>query len=88
MDQANKNVQQQAQSTDPADSRSVGGKDTSSESFRSECEARFVLSKPLSERRKYLDDVEKHRGKSGRTYLETALQKEWNKRKAPKKGAN
>lgn len=88
MDQANKNVQEQAQSTDAPDSRSVGGKDTSSENFRSECEARYVLAKPLSERRKYLDDVEKHRGKSGRSYLEAALQKEWDKRKAPKKGAN
>jgi hypothetical protein len=78
------NVQEQAQGLDPSEA----GADRdyrASEQFRAECEARYVLAKPLAERREYLRDVEKHRGIAGRKYLERVIMSEWQK-KAPAKG--
>lgn len=63
-----------------------GGDYRNSEGWRRECEARFVLSKPLNERRQYLDGVEAKRGKEGRSYLEEAILAEWKKKKPRERG--
>lgn len=63
-----------------------GGDYRSSERWRRECEARFVLSKPLHERRQYLAGVEAKRGKEGRAYLEEAIMAEWKKKKPRERG--
>jgi hypothetical protein len=84
MDTKVANVQEQAQGLDPSEA----GADRdyrASEQFRAECEARYVLSKPLAERREYLRGVEEHRGIAGRKYLERVILSEWQK-KAPAKG--
>jgi hypothetical protein len=53
------------------------------EKWRAECEARHCLDYySLEERREYLTLVQKHRGQEGRKYLEDAILKEWQKRKA------
>lgn len=84
MDQTQPNVQEQAQSVDPSEAES--NRDyRASEQFRAECEARYVLSKPLAQRREYLRGVEEHRGVAGREYLERVILSEW-KKKAPAKG--
>ncbi len=57
-----------------------------SEEFRAACEARYVLAKPLAERRKYLEDVGTVRGTAAKQYLERVIRAEWEKRKAPAKG--
>lgn len=51
-----------------------------SEEYRAECEAREVLSWKLADRRKFLVEVEKHRGTEGRRKLEEEILKLWNKR--------
>lgn len=82
MDQAQSNVQEQPQgldSTTPESDRDY----RASEQFRAICEARYVLAKPLAERRQYLDDVGKVRGAAARKYLERVIRSEWEKRKAP-----
>ncbi len=84
MDQAQPNVQEQAQSLDPSEAESARSY-RASEQFRAECEARHVLSKPLAERREYLRGVEEHRGIAGRKYLERVILSEWQK-KAPTAG--
>lgn len=84
MDKKVTNVQEQAQGLDPSEA----GTDRdyrASEQFRAECEARYVLAKPLAERREYLRGVEEHRGIAGRKYLERVILSEWQK-KAPAKG--
>jgi len=84
MDQTGKDVQEQAQGLDP--SKAGSARDyRASEQFRAECEARYVLSKPLAERREYLRGVEEHRGVAGRKYLERVIVEQWQK-KAPAKG--
>ncbi len=84
MDKAQPNVQEQTQGLDPSEART--GRDyRASEQFRAECEARYVLAKPLAERREYLRGVEEHRGITGRKYLERVILSEWQK-KAPAKG--
>jgi len=55
------------------------------ERHRAECEARAVLSMPKSNRKAYLEGVEKSRGKSGREYLEKYIMAEWAKKKPPKR---
>lgn len=85
MDQAQPNVQEQAQGLDPSETESDRDY-RASEQFRAECEARYVLAKPLAERREYLRGVEKHRGIAGREYLERVIRIEWEKKKAPAKG--
>jgi len=85
MDQTRKDVQEQAQGSD-ASATGQSRDYRASEAFRAECEARYVLAKPLAERREYLRGVEKHRGAAGREYLERVILAEW-KKKAPKKGA-
>ena len=54
--------------------------ETYSEAWRAECEAREVLSWKLADRRKFLVEVEKHRGTEGRRKLEEEILKLWNKR--------
>ena len=54
--------------------------DKNSEAWRAECEAREVLSWKLADRRKFLVEVEKHRGIEGRRKLEEEILRLWNKR--------
>jgi len=54
--------------------------ETYSEAWRSETEAREVLSWKLADRRKFLVEVEKHRGLKGRQKLEEEILRLWNKR--------
>ena len=84
MDQAQPNVQEQAQGLDPSEAESTRSY-RASEQFRAECEARYVLAKPLAKRREYLDGVGKERGADARKYLERVILSEW-KKKAPGKG--
>lgn len=86
MAQTNTNVQEQAQSNDEATARESDRDYRKSEEYRAACEARYVLAKPIAERRKYLDDVGKIRGAAGRAYLERVILEEWHKRKAASKG--
>lgn len=81
MDQAHPNVQEQAQGLDPTTSESDRDY-RASEQFRAECEARYVLAKPLTNRREYLLGVGKVRGAAARKYLERVILSEW-KKKAP-----
>jgi hypothetical protein len=53
------------------------------ERWRIETEARHALEfYSLEERRKFLDHVEKWRGKVGRKCMEKAIRQEWERRKA------
>lgn len=54
--------------------------ETYSEAWRAECEAREVLSWKLADRRKFLVEVEKHRGIKGRQKLEEEILRLWNLR--------
>ena len=57
-------------------------KDTSSEAWRMECEARHVLRLGgLWDRRAYLDLIGAERGADARKALEAVIRVEWNKRK-------
>lgn len=85
MDKTVKALQKQSQGDQSSTPRLENRNDTSSERFRAECEARHVLSKPLSDRRVYLDGVGKQRGKAAREYLERVILEQW-KKKAPAKG--
>lgn len=58
-------------------------KDRYGEQHRAECEAREVLKMRLTDRRAYLDAIEKIRGKDGRKYLEGFIKIEWAKKKTP-----
>ena len=58
--------------------------DTNSEAWRAECEAREVLSWKLADRRKFLLEVEKHRGLKGRQKLEEEILKQWQLKKETK----
>lgn len=86
MGKTNKNVPEQAQSSDSTDPRGMGREDRASEAFRAACEARYVLAKPLAERRKYLDGVGEKRGAAARAYLEDIIYQEWKKKATPKSG--
>ena len=55
------------------------------ERYRAECEARFVLAMAKTDRKAYLEGIEKSRGKSGREYLEKYIMAEWAKKKPPKR---
>lgn len=80
-------MQEHACDDDNGSLRVGSGRDyRSSEGWRRECEARFVLSKPLNERRQYLAGVEAKRGKEGRAYLEEAIMVEWKKKKPRERG--
>ena len=48
--------------------------------WRAECEAREVLSKPLEQRKAYLEKVEEKRGKAGCDELKAAISEIWEKR--------
>ena len=85
MGQANQDVLEQSQDHHAATARQHDRGYSFSEAFRAECEARHVLSKPLSDRRVYLDGVGKQRGKAAREYLERVILEQW-KKKAPAKG--
>ena len=56
-------------------------KDYYSEEWRKECEARFVISMPLVNRRKYLADVEEKRGEESRVDLEQEILRLWQTKK-------
>ena len=85
MDSQDKNLQEQPQSSDPTTARDADRDYRYSEQFRAACEARWVLSKPISERRQYLAGVGEKRGAAARQYLERVILEEW-KKKAPAKG--
>jgi hypothetical protein len=55
-----------------------------SEAWRAECEAREVLSWKLADRRRFLVEVEKHRGLKGRQKLEEEILKQWQLKKETK----
>jgi hypothetical protein len=50
---------------------------TSSEEWRNECEARELLTWPLTKRRKQLDLVEQKRGWQARLELQDEMEKQW-----------
>ena len=52
--------------------------DKYSEEWRRICEATSTLKTPLQQRRKYLDQVEKVRGKVARQELEAEILVQWN----------
>jgi len=52
--------------------------DLMSEEWRRICEATSTLKTSLEQRRKYLDLVEKHRGKVARQELEAEIVKQFN----------
>ena len=64
----------------PTENGNQSAIDTYSEAWRAECEAREVLSWKLADRRKFLVEVEKHRGIEGRRKLEEELIRLWNLR--------
>lgn len=51
--------------------------DTSSEAHRLACEARHLLTWPLSQRQAYLADIPKIRGESAAQALREAVRAEW-----------
>lgn len=56
-------------------------KDTNSEAWRMECEARHVARmRRLAARRGYLEAVESRRGVEGRKALERAISEQWQRR--------
>ncbi|TXG78919.1 hypothetical protein E6Q11_00070 [Candidatus Dojkabacteria bacterium] len=56
-------------------------KDTNSEAWRMECEARYVARmRKLADRRAYLEAVEGRRGIVGRKALEREINEQWQKR--------
>lgn len=81
-----KDVREQAQSSDSADTRAMGREYRASEEFRAICEAQYVLSKPIAWRRQYLEDVGRIRGAAGRAYIEKVIREEWKKKATPKSG--
>lgn len=56
--------------------------DTSSEGYRLACEVRYVLAKPLPERRAFLALVEQRRGEAGVARLRDAVAAEWHRQRA------
>ena len=84
MDQACQGLQEPPQDNDPA-TTGPSRDYRASEEWRAICEARYVLAKPLAERRKYLVGVGEKRGAAARQYLERVILEEW-KKKAPAKG--
>ena len=84
MDQASQGLQEPPQDHDPA-ATGTSRDYRWSEAFRAACEARYVLAKPLAERRQYLVGVGEKRGAAARQYLERVILEEW-KKKAPAKG--
>ena len=48
-----------------------------SEEWRMECEARYVLSRPLNDRKLYLADVQDKRGEKARLQLEAEILRLW-----------
>lgn len=59
-------------------------RDTSSPDWRLECEARFVLAKPLVQRRPYLSLVERKRGAAALRDLEAEIKRLYAEAKAMK----
>ncbi len=84
MDQASQGLQEPPQDHDPAATGTTRDY-RASEEWRAICEARWVISKPLTERRQYLVGVGEKRGAAARKYLEGVILQEW-KKKAPAKG--
>lgn len=81
MDQTSQDLQERAQDHDPSGVR-ASREYRASEEWRAICEARWVISKPLAERRQYLVGVGEKRGAAARKYLEGVILQEW-KKKAP-----
>ena len=85
MDQTSQGLQKSTQDHDPSATRA--DRDYRwSEAFRAACEARYVLSKPLPERKQYLAGVGAARGAVARQYLERVILQEWKKKATPKSG--
>lgn len=61
----------------PQLARLLDGRDTYSEAYRLECEARSVLKLPFKRRRIHLDEIERIRGKPARQTLEDAIWREF-----------
>ena len=57
----------------------LDSRDTYSEQWRRECEARSVLGLPFNQRKQHLNDIEKIRGKAARQYLEEEIIRQWKK---------
>jgi len=55
-----------------------------SERWRVYCEASYLLSKPLKERRKLLDGIEEVRGHEHICYLKGEMERIWKDRKSSK----
>lgn len=85
MDQTSQDLQERPQGDDSASVRADRSY-RASEEWRAICEARYVLAKPFSERRKYLDGVGEKRGAAARKYLEGVIHAEWKKKATPKSG--
>lgn len=81
MDQTSQDLQERAQDHDPSGVRTSRDY-RASEEWRAICEARWVIAKPLAERRQYLVGVGEKRGAAARKYLEGVILQEW-KKKAP-----
>lgn len=84
MDKTSQDLQERPQSDDQAGIRSDRSY-RASEEWRAICEARWVIAKPLAERRQYLVGVGEKRGAAARKYLEGVILQEW-KKKAPGEG--
>lgn len=56
--------------------------DTSSEAYRLACEARHLLTWPLTQRQAYLADIPKIRGESAAQALRDAVRAEWMRRRS------
>ena len=84
MDQESQGLQEPSQDHDPTTTGTTRDY-RASEEWRAICEARYVLAKPLADRRKYLVGVGDKRGPAARKYLEGVILQEW-KKKAPTKG--
>ena len=85
MDQKGQGLQEPPQDNDPAATGTTRDY-CASEEWRAICEARWVISKPLAERRKYLVGVGEKRGAAARKYLEGVILQEWKKKATPKSG--
>ena len=55
--------------------------DTSSESYRHNCEVKWIATMPLAERRKYLMLVDDKRGLKARLRLQEGLERLWQEKK-------
>ena len=81
-----KGVPESPHRDDQADARQSDRDYRASEEWRAICEARWVIAKPLADRRQYLVGVGEKRGAAARKYLEGVILQEWKKKATPKSG--